>query len=161
MQYTRDRQAGLHILFRKLDISNGFWHLVVRIEDSFSFSYILPQQEAKPIQIVEPSAVQVGWVESPPLFCAVTKSAPNLTQHLVDHAVSLPPHPFEEMMKIQDVPTCARLGAPTKLLLVYVDDFCFAKTILTSKAHIPLIHWASIHSIHSFFPQLEITGHWN
>jgi hypothetical protein len=29
LQYMRDTPAGLHILFCKLDISNGFWHLVV------------------------------------------------------------------------------------------------------------------------------------
>jgi hypothetical protein len=33
LQYMRDTPAGLHILFCKLDISDGFWRLVVRDTD--------------------------------------------------------------------------------------------------------------------------------
>jgi hypothetical protein len=103
----------------------------------------------------------MGWVESPPLLCAVTKLARDLTQHLVDKAVNLPPHPLKEVMKIQAVSTRARLAVPTKLLQVYVDDFCFATTQLMVETHIPSIHQAAIHGIHSFFPQPEVTGHQN
>ncbi len=30
LQYMQDTPAGLHILFSKLDLSNGFWRLIVR-----------------------------------------------------------------------------------------------------------------------------------
>jgi hypothetical protein len=82
----------------------------------------------------------MGWVESPPLFCAIIELARNLTQHLVDKAVKLPPHPLKEVMKIQAVPTCTQLAVPTKLLQVYVDDSCFAMMQLTDDTHIPLIY---------------------
>ncbi len=36
LHYMRDTPAGLHILFCKLDISDGFWRLIVRAEDSFN-----------------------------------------------------------------------------------------------------------------------------
>ncbi len=107
LQYMRDTPEGLHILFLKLDISNGFWHLVVREEDSFNFAYILPQQTGEPVRIVLPSAVQTGWVESPPLFCSVTESARDLTQHLVDNKIYLPVHPLENKISIEQVPMCA------------------------------------------------------
>jgi hypothetical protein len=68
LQYMQDTPAGLHILFCKLDISNGFWHLTVRPEDSFNFAYVLPQREGEPVRIVVPSAVQMGWAENPSLF---------------------------------------------------------------------------------------------
>ncbi len=103
----------------------------------------------------------MGWVNSPLMFCAVTELACHLTQHLVDHAVSLPPHPLKEVMKIQAMPTCTRLVVQTKLLQVYVDDFCFAMAQLTDKTHILLIRRAAIHGIHSLFPQPEVTGHQN
>jgi hypothetical protein len=89
LQYMRDTPKGLHILFCKLDISNGFWRLVVQREDCFNFAYVLPQEIGKPIQLVIPAALQMGWVESPGLFCTVTESARDLTQHLVD--TSIPP----------------------------------------------------------------------
>jgi hypothetical protein len=82
----------------------------------------------------------MGWVKSPPLFCAVTESARNLTQHLVDTAVTLPPRPLEEVMKIQAVPSCAQAAVPIKLLQVYVDDFCFAMMQSLYKTHTPIIH---------------------
>ncbi len=43
LQYMRDTPEGLHILFSKLDISNGFWRLVVQEADSFNFAYVLLQ----------------------------------------------------------------------------------------------------------------------
>ncbi len=60
LQYMRNNPAGLHILFGKLDISDGFWGLIVRKSDSFNFAYVLPQPEGNPIRIVVPSAVQMG-----------------------------------------------------------------------------------------------------
>jgi hypothetical protein len=94
LHYMRDTPAGLHILFCKLDISDGFWRLIVWEEDSFNFAYVLPQREGEPVRIVVPLAVQMGWVESAPLFCTVIESARDLTQHLVDTNIDLPLHPF-------------------------------------------------------------------
>ncbi len=34
LHYMRDTPEGLHILFSKLDISNGFWQLIVQEADS-------------------------------------------------------------------------------------------------------------------------------
>jgi hypothetical protein len=50
LHYMRDTPAGLHILFSKLDITDGFWRLVVREEDSFNFAYVLPQRPGQQIQ---------------------------------------------------------------------------------------------------------------
>ena len=80
----------------------------------------------EPVQIVVPLAVQMGWVESPSLFCTITESAWDLTQHLVDTNVDLPLHPFEAEMNIQHVLLRARVDIPSKLLQVYVDNFCYA-----------------------------------
>jgi hypothetical protein len=104
LRYAKDTPAGLHIIMSKLDIRDGFWRLIVRDADCFNFAYVLPQQKGEPCMIVVPSAVQMGWVESPSLFCAVTETARNLAQHFVDAAVPLPPHQVEGSMTIEDVP---------------------------------------------------------
>ncbi len=161
LQYMQDTPEGLHILFSKLDISNGFWHLVVWEADNFNFAYVLPQQAGKPVRIVVPSAVQMGWVESPPLFCAVTKSAWDLTQHLVENKVDLPPHPLKDKISIKDMPMRAWTATPTKLLQVYMDDFCNTATQSVDRHHILLIRQASIHGVHAVFPELAVTGHKN
>jgi hypothetical protein len=128
LHYMRDTPPGLHILFSKIDISDGFWRLVVREEDSFNFAYILPQRPGQPTRIVVPRAVQMGWTESPSLFCAVTETARDITQHLVKNNVNLPYNPIEESMTIEDVPLRARAQEPTELLQVYVNDLCNAAT---------------------------------
>jgi hypothetical protein len=48
LTYMRDTPEGLHILMSKLDISDGFWRLIVRSMDCYNFAYVLPQQEGEP-----------------------------------------------------------------------------------------------------------------
>jgi hypothetical protein len=100
---------------------------------------MLPQAAGAPTKIVVPSAVQMGWVESPSLFCIVTESARDLAQHFVDNNVQLPHDPIEESMTIQEVPPRGRAERPTKLLQVYVDDFFNAATHSKDGTHIPII----------------------
>ncbi len=71
----------------------------------------------------------MGWVESLGFFCTVTESARDLTQHFIDNAVPLPWDPVEDLMNIADVPIHGRTDALTKLLQVYVNDFCHAATL--------------------------------
>jgi hypothetical protein len=158
LEYMRDTPVGLHILFSKLDISDGFWRLIVRKADSFNFAFVLPQPHGYRTRIVVLSAVQMGWVESPTLFCTVTESAWDLTQHFVHDSVPLPHHILEEQIRIQDVPTRARTTTPSTLLQVYVDDFCHAATESMDGTHIPLVRRASVHGIHSLFPEPHRQG---
>ena len=81
----------------------------------------------------------MGWVESPSLFCAVTESTRDLSQHFVDKAVALPHNPIEDSMTIDPVPMRGRSRAPTKLLQVYVDDFCYTATQSLDNSYIPTI----------------------
>ena len=48
LHYMRDTPAGLHILFSKLDISDGFWCLIVQEAGSYNFAYVLPQEAGEP-----------------------------------------------------------------------------------------------------------------
>ena len=96
LQFMHDTEPGIYILFSKLDISYGFWRFVVHLSDGFNFAYVLPQPKGEPTRIIIPSAVQMGWVESPSLFCSVMESARDITQHLVDTKLHLPRHPLED-----------------------------------------------------------------
>ncbi len=106
-----------------------------------------------------PAAVQMGWVESPSHFCTVTESARDLTQHFIDNNMPLSPDPIKESMTIADGPLRGRTGSPTKLLQVYVDDFCYATTQSVDGAHIPTIWRAAIHGIHAVFPHTAVMKH--
>ena len=104
LHYMWDTPTELHILFSKLDISDGFWRLIVQEADSYNFAYVLPQEAGEPCWVVVPAAVQMGWVESPSHFCTVTETARDITQHCVDNQIVLPHDPIEESMMIVDVP---------------------------------------------------------
>ncbi len=120
--------------------------------DCYNFAYMLPQAAGKPILIVVPSAVQMGWVESPFLFCTVTESAQDLAQHFMDNIVQLPHDPIEESMMIQKLPPRGRAEKLTKLLQVYVDNFCNAATKSKDGTRIPTVRWAAIHKFYALFP---------
>ncbi len=97
--------------------------------------------------------------EAPSLFCAVTETARDLAQHFADAAIPLPPHHVESSMAIEDVPMRAQAEAPSKLLHVYVDDFCFAATQSKDGEHIPIIRRTAIHGIEALFPPPTVTKH--
>ena len=52
-----------------------------------------------------------------------------------------------------------RADKPSKLLQVYVDDFCYAATQSRDGTHIPTIRRAAIHGIEAVFPPPAITNH--
>jgi hypothetical protein len=101
--YARHPRRAAHLVL-KTGHQQRVWCLVVQEADSYNFGYVLPQQDGERIQIVVPTAVQMGWVESPPLFCAVTESARDLMQHLIDNRVCLPTHLPEDKISIKKVP---------------------------------------------------------
>jgi hypothetical protein len=59
------------------------------------------------------------------------------------------------------VPPRAQADSPTKLLQVYVDDFCNATTQSTDGQHLAQVRQAAIHGIHAVFPETAITNHKN
>ncbi len=62
-------------------------------------------------------------------------------------------------MNIDDVPLRGCAAIPTKLLQVYVDDFCYAATQSKDGLHIPTIRRAAIHGIEAVFPPPAVTKH--
>ena len=57
----------------KVDLSNGFWHLLVESAQKCTFCYVIPDPSGAQTRIVVPSALQMGWAERPAYFCAATK----------------------------------------------------------------------------------------
>jgi len=69
------------IIFAKWDTKDGFWHLVVSEEDAWNLCYVRPRiNEEDPIEIVQPTCLQMGWSEMPPLFCMASKTAQDVAQ---------------------------------------------------------------------------------
>ena len=70
-------------LFTKLDIADGFWHLMVSHLQSRNFCYVLPTTDGHNTELVVPTALQMVWCESPPFFCAGSETARDIISDLV------------------------------------------------------------------------------
>ncbi len=117
------------IMFAKIDLSDGFWRMLVRYIDKSNFAYVLPGNTSQPTQLVIPHALQMGWTESPGYFCADTETGRNILQALIDAEVPLPSHQFDVFMT-PAAPTrrqtSARPTRPWQMSAVYVDDYKLA-----------------------------------
>ena len=127
---------------------------------------MLPNTPGKPIEILVPSALQMGWTLSPPFFCAAAETARDVAQIYVAEVVgSLPKHPLEDltMPETFTLPDAAVLtGAQSEtfvqLLESFVDDFMH----LVQSTDPEVLRYCSralLHGIHSVFPPPTITGH--
>jgi hypothetical protein len=54
-----------HIHFSKMDLADGYWRMVVEPESQWNFAYVMPSDPGTPTRLVVPSALQMGWNESP------------------------------------------------------------------------------------------------
>jgi hypothetical protein len=86
------------IFMSKWDIKDGFWRMDCEVEEEFNFTYALPQAAGMTIVLVIPTLLQMGWVESPPYFCAATETARDIASDYSNKPIgSLTPHKFSTM----------------------------------------------------------------
>ena len=146
--------------FAKLDIKDGFWRLGVHNEDAWNFCYVLPSLKCNitldEVEIVIPNCLQMGWKESPPLFCLASETARDVIVSLFEE--NLPPHPFENQM-IGKLPKHAPTPQQATIFMeVYVDDF-IGITNDISVTNILQVLRSMLHRIHSIFPPPRISHH--
>ena len=157
-----ERHHGNPFWFAKLDIKDGFWRMAVMNEDAWNFAYVLPSlgkhTSLNNTELVIPNSLQMGWCESPPLFCAGSETARDIMVAL--SVRDLPPHKYEKQMLAKVSRDWANKppGHVTTLFESYVDDF-IAATNDGSKQHLIKLSRAMLHAIHSIFPPPEVTGH--
>ena len=150
--------------FAKLDIKDGFWRMAVHDDDAWNFCYVLPSRQKTnsldEVEIVVPNSLQMGWCESPPLFCSGTETARDIIQSLTEKS-TLPPHPLEERMLTEinhDADMTLQDQNEKTVLEVFVDDFIAATNNL-SRPHLTKLSRALMHGIHSIFPPPSVTNH--
>jgi hypothetical protein len=79
----------------KWDIKDGFWRMDVEEGAEWNFSYVFPQRPGQTSYLVVPTSLQMGWVESPPFFCAASEVAQDVAQDYCETKLgSLPSHKF-------------------------------------------------------------------
>jgi hypothetical protein len=126
--------------------------------EEWNFAYVLPQRSDEPIRLVVPTSLQMGWVESPPYFCAASETARDIAMDYANTGLgSLPTHKFthyttgdaDASKLLREAST--RGQALRYSIEVYVDNF-MSIVIPTSKAQLDHVANATMLGIHDVFP---------
>ena len=148
------------IMFSKIDLSDGFWRMIVAEEDAYNFTYVLPGLPGEPLRLVIPHALQMGWTESPGYFCAATETGRDIMTELLDDDIDLPPHPMEHYITPTNPAKRQKLGAlEHRMAAVFVDDYCLAAVENAEGTLLNRFGRAALHAINGIFPPPEISGH--
>ena len=154
------------IMFAKIDLSDGFWHMLVAKEDKWNFAYALPGTVGEPaLKLVIPHALQMGWTESPGYFSAATETGRDIMQALIDAGTECPSHVMEVFMNPsapphrQTSPDVDRNWQMTAA--VFVNDYILAAVEDRTGMRLLRMSLAALHTIHGLFPSPERSGHLN
>jgi hypothetical protein len=150
------------INFAKIDLSDGFWRMLVTEADKWNFAYVLPKSAAGPTRLIIPHALQMGWTESPGYFCAATETGRDILQALIDHKTVLPPHALDHFMAPETPArrqTSITTARPWQMSAVYVDDFILAAVENHTGTALQHAGRAALHTIHGLFPPPSRSGH--
>ena len=122
----------------KVDVADGFYRVNLNPSQALSLACLLPKEPNEPQLIAVPLALPMGWVESPPFFCAVTETVADLANsrlsrnqvpyHRLENEairtapvtkvptlITPPPVPFRPSQRMRTTP----VGS----IDVFVDDF--------------------------------------
>jgi hypothetical protein len=148
-----------HIYFTKVDLADGYWRMIVDPEERWNFAYVMPSAPGVPTRLVVPSALQMGWNESPAYFCATTETARDVAQRWIDDSTTLPEHPMEPLTIPTKPPRRQTSdGPPHQMSAVYVDDFLGACVEDKKGKLLQRTARATLHAIHNVFPPPSVTG---
>ena len=144
------------IFMAKFDVKDGFWRMMCEEGQEWNFAYVLPQEDGKEPLLVVPLCLQMGWVESPPYFCAASETARDVAAQYVERPVgTLPQHKFEGYTMgssvVQDLPEQSDDKSFRYFLDVYVDDF-ISLAVATSREQLRHLGRATMHGAHDVFP---------
>ena len=148
------------IFMAKWDIKDGFWRLDCEAGEEWNFSYVLPSSVGGSIVLVVPTSLQMGWIESPPYFCAASETARDVAAHHAELPMhTLPDHQFLHLTSTNPTFSTLPLTSPSTdlryMLEVYVDDF-IGLAIAPSQQHLNHLATAMMSGIHSVFPPSQL-----
>lgn len=145
------------IFMAKWDIKDGFWRLDCEQGEEWNFAYVLPPKPGMPTQLVIPTSLQMGWIESPPYFCAASETARDVAEQYMQLPLgSLEPHKFlpltELVTDINDLPQATTDSDDWRFMLeVYMDDY-IGLAIPTSREQLQHAANSIMYGIHDIFP---------
>ena len=171
LRFAFETDCTWEILWQKIDLSDGFWRMIVEAGKELNFVFEMPQRPGDERRyFVVPSALQMGWQNSPPYFCTTTEAGKFILQRVLAFSLDTgidTEHPLEEACLSGRNPDGPWEG-PVDLAIVaqvFVDDFVNGLAGPPGRASLTReqrwVARAAMHSIHSLFPPPEVLEHEN
>jgi hypothetical protein len=110
------------VYMAKIDISDGFYRVWTSANTCAKLGVLLPQHLQEPQLVAFPLSLPMGWVESPPAFCAVTETAADLANQRY-HRKYAPPHRLDDVSETQPSPAEADNRVDASIQHHDDDDF--------------------------------------
>jgi hypothetical protein len=145
------------IFMAKWDVKDGFWRLDCQAGEEYNFAYVLPQPAGKPVLLVIPTSLQMGWIESPGYFCAALETSRGVGSRYIQTQIgSLPEQKFSALTRGDETYNALPATTPADnnmkfLLEVFIDDF-MSLVIATSRQQLDHVSAGIMMGIHDVFP---------
>jgi hypothetical protein len=157
IQAFANTDPNAKIFMAKWDIKDGFWRLDCQAGEEWNFCYVLPNRDSTaPVELVVPTSLQMGWIESPPYFCAASETARDVAAQYAETPIgSLPEHKFLQLTNTSDdFKRLPSIGTdPLQYIMeVYMDDYITA-AIASGQNHLNRLANATMYGIHDVFPE--------
>ena len=123
-EYLLEAPAATPVLFSKIDLSDEFLRMKVPEDHKWNFSYVMPDKEGERTRIVVPSALQMGWCQSPAFFFTAMEAAKEVMTRAKETKQKFGPSQMEHFMEPAE--PVEYNPCPTELLQIFVDDFILA-----------------------------------
>jgi hypothetical protein len=89
------------VYLAKFDIADGFYRLFLDPDDATKLAVLMPRYDNEPQLVAIPLSLMMGWVSSPPTFCAASETAADLANAALFRR-TVPPHRLETLAAAHD-----------------------------------------------------------
>jgi hypothetical protein len=158
--------------WQKVDLSDGFWRMIVEHGETFNFVFQLPPRQGDTTKYyVIPAALQMGWKNSPAYFCLGTEGARELIRRLLALTLRtgiVEPHRHEALCvspaseSTEEQEPWVMPESCTLFARCFVDDFMNGlagePSRPTRRQEQLWFSRATMHAIHAIFPPPDVTG---
>lgn len=96
-----DPKHGL-VELMKVDISDGFYRVNLALDDIAKLGVVFPVRDGQRPLVAFPLVLPMGWVNSPPIFCAATETAADIANANLQDTMRSSPHSLDTMAAPMD-----------------------------------------------------------
>jgi len=126
------------VFLGKIDLADGFYRVWLTTSAIPELAVAFPKYEGEEQMVAMPLVLPMGWVDSPPAFCAVTETVADIANN-IPYQAAMPPHPMEGLVDTppeplddggpreneahQGPPVLRPFRHPVRHIEIYVDDY--------------------------------------